>query len=85
MNSALIFYTGATGGISHAFVFGGITTIPAFVGDTLLHYLIDLSLYFMTACVATVLLGFKDIMAKNRTSTRSSVSIMSYSIGGTLI
>lgn len=53
-------YIGGTGVISHAFVFGGLTTLPAFVGDTFIHYLIGLLICFVVSAVATVLLGFKD-------------------------
>lgn len=53
-------YIGGTGVISHAFVFGGLTTIPAFVGDTLVHYLIGLGICFVVGAVAAYSLGFED-------------------------
>lgn len=53
-------YIGGTGVISQAFVFGGLTTLPAFVGDTFIHYIIGLLICFVVATVATIILGFED-------------------------
>jgi PTS system beta-glucosides-specific IIC component len=53
-------YIGGTGVISHAFVFGGLTTLPAFVGDTFIHYIIGLLICFVVSAIAAVILGFKD-------------------------
>lgn len=56
---------GATGGAfiggmsvnAYAFVFGGLTTIPAFVGETLVYYVIGLAICFIVGTIATMLLG----------------------------
>lgn len=40
-----------------AFVFGGLTTLPAFVGQTFIPYCIGLLTCFVVACVATLLIG----------------------------
>lgn len=53
-------YMGGNGVISNAFVFGGLTTIPAFAGDTLIHYLIGLLICFIVSAVVAFLLGFKE-------------------------
>lgn len=53
-------YMGANQVIANAFVFGGLTTIPAFVGSTLIHYLIGLLICFVVSAVATVVMGFED-------------------------
>lgn len=50
-------YMGANQVIANAFVFGGLTTIPAFVGETLGHYLIGLLICFPGSAVATIILG----------------------------
>ncbi|MBE9388974.1 PTS transporter subunit EIIC [Vagococcus salmoninarum] len=50
-------YMGANQVIANAFVFGGLTTIPAFVGETLGHYLIGLLICFAGSAVATIILG----------------------------
>lgn len=51
------------GGMSvnaYAFVFGGLTTIPAFVGDTLIFYIIGLIICFTVGTLATVILGLDE-------------------------
>lgn len=53
-------YIGGTGVISHAFVFGGLTTLPAFVGETFVHYVIGLLICFAVSAIATIMLGFED-------------------------
>ncbi|GIN63339.1 PTS beta-glucoside transporter subunit EIIBCA [Robertmurraya siralis] len=53
-------YMGGNGVISNAFVFGGLTTIPAFAGNTLIHYLIGLLICFVVSAVVAFVLGFKD-------------------------
>ncbi|MEC6746910.1 PTS transporter subunit EIIC [Marinilactibacillus sp. XAAS-LB27] len=46
--------------VGYAFVFGGITTIPAFAGPTLWAYVTGLIISFVTALIITLLIGFKD-------------------------
>lgn len=53
-------YMGANQVIANAFVFGGLTTIPAFVGPTLIHYLIGLVICFVVSASVTVFLGFEE-------------------------
>lgn len=53
-------YMGGNGVISNAFVFGGLTTIPAFAGSTLVHYLIGLAICFVVSTVTVFIMGFKD-------------------------
>lgn len=43
-----------------AFVFGGLTTLPAFVCNTFVYYLIGLLICFVVSTIATVVLGFED-------------------------
>jgi PTS system beta-glucosides-specific IIC component len=53
-------YIGGMGVKSYAFVFGGLTTLPAFVGATFIHYIIGLAICFIVGTLATFILGFKD-------------------------
>ena len=53
-------YMGANQVIANAFVFGGLTTIPAFIGPTLVHYLIGLAICFTVSAIATYLMGFEE-------------------------
>ncbi|GGE57172.1 PTS transporter subunit EIIC [Priestia taiwanensis] len=43
-----------------AFVFGSLTTIPAFIASTFTYYLIGLAVSFVVAAIATYSLGFDD-------------------------
>lgn len=43
-----------------AFVFGGLTTLPAFVGKTFIYYAIGLAICFIVGAIATMILGFDD-------------------------
>lgn len=53
-------YIGGMGVKSYAFVFGGLTTLPAFVGATFVYYIIGLAICFVVGAIATYLLGFND-------------------------
>lgn len=46
--------------IANAFVFGGLTTLPAFVGSTFSKYVLGLLICFVVSTIATILLGFED-------------------------
>lgn len=46
--------------VGYAFVFGGLTTIPAFAGPTLWAYVVGLVISFVSALILTLILGFKD-------------------------
>lgn len=43
-----------------AFVFGGLTTLPAFVSNTFVYYVLGLLICFVVSTIATVILGFED-------------------------
>ncbi|GGL57575.1 beta-glucoside-specific PTS transporter subunit IIABC [Sporolactobacillus putidus] len=43
-----------------AFVFGGLTTLPAFVGSTFVYYVIGLAICFVVGAIATMILGFDE-------------------------
>ncbi len=43
-----------------AFVFGGLTTLPAFVGETFISYLIGLALCFGVSLVSTLIIGIDE-------------------------
>lgn len=53
-------FMGGMGTVGFAFVFGGLTTIPAFVGSTILSYLGGLAIAFVVGTVITMLLGIKE-------------------------
>lgn len=69
------------GGMSvnaYAFVFGGLTTIPAFVGDTLIYYVIGLFICFAVGTIATMILGLDEgeVPAENSsTEKRSDIKV----------
>lgn len=46
--------------VGNAFVFGGLTTIPAFAGPTLWAYIIGLAISFIGGMVLTLIFGVKD-------------------------
>ena len=52
---------GAFDVIGNAFVFGGLTTIPAFAGPTLWAYLVGLLLSFIGGLVLTFVFGVKGL------------------------
>jgi PTS system beta-glucosides-specific IIC component len=43
-----------------AFVFGGLTTLPAFVGSTFIYYAIGLTICFVVAAIVTFIMGFNE-------------------------
>lgn len=53
-------FIGQAGVKAYAFVFGGLTTIPAFIGDTLVYYLIGLIICFVVGMIVTFILGIED-------------------------
>ncbi|WP_332238665.1 beta-glucoside-specific PTS transporter subunit IIABC [Sporolactobacillus sp. KGMB 08714] len=48
-----------------AFVFGGLTTLPAFVGSTFVYYVIGLAICFVVGAIATMILGFDENSGEN--------------------
>ncbi|GAB2027820.1 hypothetical protein [Lactovum odontotermitis] len=68
---------GGTGVVGYAFVFGGITTIPAFMGPKIVWYVVSLAVCFILGTVLTVVFGFDDSInveneAANETSAEKS-------------
>ncbi|MBO1139662.1 PTS beta-glucoside transporter subunit IIABC [Enterococcus avium] len=57
-------FMGAFDVIGNAFVFGGLTTIPAFAGPTLWAYIVGLIISFIGGMILTLLLGVKDSEAE---------------------
>lgn len=53
-------FMGAFNVIGNAFVFGGLTTIPAFAGPTLWAYIVGLIISFVGGLILTLILGVKD-------------------------
>ncbi|MGG5372222.1 PTS transporter subunit EIIC [Enterococcus sp. AZ196] len=53
-------FMGAFDVIGNAFVFGGLTTIPAFAGPTLWAYVVGLAISFFGGMILTFLFGVKD-------------------------
>ncbi|MFT8478068.1 MAG: beta-glucoside-specific PTS transporter subunit IIABC [Liquorilactobacillus sp.] len=51
-----------------AFVFGGLTTLPAFVGSTFVYYVIGLTICFIVGCLVTSIIGIneKEVEAKEK-------------------
>jgi PTS system beta-glucosides-specific IIC component len=50
-----------------AFVFGGLTTLPAFIGDTFIYYIIGLAICFAVSTIATLVMGFEEKPGENDT------------------
>lgn len=46
--------------VGYAFVFGGLTTIPAFAGETLWAYIVGLAVSFIAGMILTLVFGVKD-------------------------
>lgn len=57
-------FMGAFNVVGNAFVFGGLTTIPAFAGPTLWAYIVGLAIAFFGGMVLTLLFGIKDTEAE---------------------
>ncbi|MDH6368147.1 MULTISPECIES: PTS transporter subunit EIIC [unclassified Breznakia] len=53
-------FMGMFGVVGNAFVFGGLTTIPAFAGATLWAYVVGLLISFVAGMVLTFIIGVKD-------------------------
>lgn len=53
-------FMGAFNVIGNAFVFGGLTTIPAFAGPTLWAYIVGLIISFVGGLILTLILGVKN-------------------------
>lgn len=53
-------FMGAFNVVGYAFVFGGLTTIPAFAGPTLWAYCVGLAIAFFGGMILTLLLGWKE-------------------------
>lgn len=53
-------FMGAFGVVGYSFVFGGLTTIPAFAGTTLIFYLIGLLISFVSGVILTLVLGWDE-------------------------
>ncbi|MDW8552854.1 MULTISPECIES: beta-glucoside-specific PTS transporter subunit IIABC [Staphylococcus] len=76
-------YIGGMGVKSYAFVFGGLTTLPAFVGSTFVHYIIGLVICFVVGAIATYILGFKE-QGLDTTKTQNISNDKSESINKTV-
>lgn len=57
-------FMGAFGVTGNAFVFGGLTTIPAFAGATLWAYVLGIAISFVAGAILTFVIGVKDPEAK---------------------
>ncbi|UOR11325.1 PTS transporter subunit EIIC [Halobacillus amylolyticus] len=57
-------FMGAFNVVGNAFVFGGLTTIPAFAGPTLWAYVVGLAISFSGGMVLTMIFGIKDPKAE---------------------
>lgn len=57
-------FMGAFGVTGNAFVFGGLTTIPAFAGATLWAYILGIAISFVAGAILTFILGVKDSEAR---------------------
>ena len=60
-----------------AFVFGGLTTLPAFVGKTFIPYCIGLLACFIVGCVVTMALGIDENSTEQKTSNVNSAQSVS--------
>ena len=60
-----------------AFVFGGLTTLPAFVGKTFIPYCIGLLACFVVGCVVTMILGIDENNTEQKTSNVNSAQSVS--------
>lgn len=56
--------------VGNAFVFGGLTTIPAFAGPTLWAYIVGLIISFVGGMILTLVFGVKDPAAEMNTVKR---------------
>lgn len=63
-------FMGAFNVIGNAFVFGGLTTIPAFAGPTLWAYIVGLIISFVGGLILTLILGVKDPEAEMSASSK---------------
>lgn len=53
-------FMGGMGVKAYAFVFGGLTTIPAFAGPTLIWYVIGLAICFFVSAAIMFVIGVDD-------------------------
>lgn len=53
-------FMGMFGVTGNAFVFGGLTTIPAFAGATLWAYVMGIIISFIGGAILTLIFGVKD-------------------------
>lgn len=60
-----------------AFVFGGLTTLPAFVGKTFIPYCVGLLACFVVGCVVTMILGIDENNTEQKTSNVNSAQSVS--------
>jgi PTS system, beta-glucoside-specific IIABC component len=58
-----------------AFVFGGLTTLPAFVGKTFIYYAIGLAICFIVGAIATMILGFDDESESKKQETNTQPAV----------
>ncbi|MGX4668925.1 PTS transporter subunit EIIC [Cerasibacillus sp. JNUCC 74] len=63
-------FMGAFHVVGNAFVFGGLTTIPAFAGPTLWAYVIGLAISFFGGMLLTIIFGIKDPKAEMSASKK---------------
>lgn len=59
-------FMGGMGVKAYAFVFGGLTTIPAFAGPTLAWYVIGLAICFVVSAVVMCVLGIEEDVAEEQ-------------------
>jgi PTS system beta-glucosides-specific IIC component len=62
-------FMGGMGVKAYAFVFGGLTTIPAFAGPTLVFYLIGLAICFVVSTIVQLFIGVDDGGVSSKSSS----------------
>lgn len=67
-------FIGGMGVNAFAFVFGGLTTIPAFAGSTLIYYILGLVICFVVGTIVTMILGV-DESPKKKVSLKAKETI----------
>lgn len=69
-------FMGGRGVKAYAFVFGGLTTIPAFAGPTLLYYVIGLAICFFVSMIVMLFLGIdEDVQETTQPSITEDIAL----------
>lgn len=69
-------FMGGMGVKAYAFVFGGLTTIPAFAGPTLLYYVIGLAICFFVSMIVMLFLGIdEDVQETSQPSITEDIAL----------